>query len=196
MRGPTADVQLGWVAQLLKWPIICIHCFGRTDPQVSWHLYPAPAIYYLHKSSVAVCITQAIYATPTKWSAVDHYHSKSANTRRACFVAVLDEEIACSVAVLSRTSLSVNLSRVLQGQLEVTGLHELRLCIVLRLTAWVEKDDTAILSFSHIVQSQLATPRFLRIYFWHEIQVESIDATANEGFPLFMKSDVFPPWKS
>ena len=54
----------------------------------------------------------------------------------------------------------------------------------------MEKDDTAIPSFSHIVRSQLATPRFLRIYFWHEIQIESNDATANEEITLGMKSDV------
>ena len=61
----------------------------------------------LHKSSVAVCMTQAIYATPTKCSVavrpnllrpnaadVDHYQSKCANTRRACSVAVLDEDVA------------------------------------------------------------------------------------------------------
>ena len=62
--------------------------------------------------------------------------------------------------------------------------------------AWMEKDNTAIPSFSHIVRSQLATPRFLRIYFWHEIQIESSDATANEEITLVMKSDVFSPWKS
>ena len=31
---------------------------------------------------------------------VDHYQSKCANTRRACSVAVLDADVACSVAVL------------------------------------------------------------------------------------------------
>ena len=129
---------------------------------------------------------------------VDHYQSKCANTRRACSVAVLDEDVACSVAVLfsSKQCFSRSMSLVSQFQLEFPGRQENRPCIVARLSAWVEKDDTAILSFSHIVQSQLATPHFLRIYFWHEIQVESIDAITNEDVTLFMKSDVFSPWKS
>ena len=36
--GPTGSAEKNW-------RIICIHCCGRTDPQVSWHLYSAPAIY-------------------------------------------------------------------------------------------------------------------------------------------------------
>ena len=76
-------------------------------------------------------------------------------------------------------------------QLEFLGRQENRICIVARPSAWVDKDDPAILSFSRMVQSQLATPHFLRIYFWHEIQVELSDATANKEFTLVMKSDVF-----
>ena len=36
--GPTGSAEKNL-------PTIGIHCFGRTDPEVPWHLHSAPAIY-------------------------------------------------------------------------------------------------------------------------------------------------------